>query len=410
MTERLAQLMHDEADALDIPHPRLDAIILDGRRERRRRRLIPALGAAAAAAVVVGGFLVVPGLGSDAGSGDGSVTVHERADGSFSAAKAGAAADAYSRGGAFAAGSKVYFGDSDKYAVQIDDPAVKAVYYTSAGVLVRHGHGYAMDDSSRDSYSLVGTDGSVTGLDLHLGDVSPSTDATQPYLAYARPGRGDADWDVVLLDLRDGSVAADVPVDGEFSWGGWDAPPVALEGDRVYLGLDDAMLAVDWRTGAATTTPLPTSTYPQINADRYLQTDNGISEDGMELNASVRVRDALSGETLLDLPDVGDRFASLSPDGEHVLVLPYMMTGEGGQIEHMSNAVLYTVGTGEQMDLPASPVGGYGWTPDGLVFSVTRDSATLCDPDDGCSTTPLDLGLTDGELGTLRLGGMVNES
>jgi len=34
----------------------------------------------------------------------------------------------------------------------------------------------------------------------------------------------------------------------------------------------------------------------------------------------------------------------------------------------------------------------------------------LCEADSGCSTTPLDLDTTNGELNTLRLGGMVNES
>lgn len=409
MTERLAQLLRDGADGLDIPHPRVDVILLDGRRERRRRLAAPVIGSVAAAAVV-GAVLVVPGLLSGNGSGGGSIAVHDRSAAIFSGATAEAARAAFARGGAFAAGSRVYFGNSDAYAVQIDDPAVKAVYYTSAGVLVRHGKGYAMDDASRDGYSLVATDGSVTGLDLHIGDVSPSTDATQPYFAYARPGQGDADWDVVLLDLRDGSVAATVPLDGDFSWGGWDAPPVALEGGLVYVALDDAMQAVDWRTGEVTTTPLPSSTYPDIDADRYLSIDNGVTADGTGLDASIRVQDA-SGETLLDLPNVGDRFASMSPDGEHLMVLPYLMIGDSGQIQRLTDVVVYTVDTGEKMDLPPSPVGGYGWTPDGLVFSVTGDSVTLCDADAGtCSTTPLDLGLTDGELDTLRLGGMVNES
>lgn len=408
MTERLSALMHDETAALHVPHPPIDAILLAGRRERRRGRVLPLIGAAAAS-VVVGAVLIVPSMGSDGESGDGSVAVHDLSGATFSDAKADAARRAYSRGGAFAVGSKVYFGDSDDYGVHIGDPAVRGLYYTSAGVLVRHGKDYAMDGSSRDSYSLVETDGSVTGLDLHIGDVSPSTDPTQPYFAYAR--RGDDGWDVVVLDLRSGKPAATVPVEGAFTWGGWDAPPVALSGDRVYVGLDDATVAIDWRTGEATTTALPSSRYPDINADRYLQIDNGVSEDGMELDVSVRVRDALSGETLLDLPNVGDRFASLSPDGAHVLVLPYMLIGDGGQIQRLSDAALYTVETGEKMDLPASPVGGYGWTPEGLIFSLAENAVTLCNIDDGgCSTTPLGLEITADDLGTIRLGGMVNES
>ncbi|PUA80880.1 hypothetical protein C7S10_10765 [Nocardioides currus] len=400
--------MREEADGLDVPLPRVEAIILEGRRERRRRRVLPALAGVAAAAVA--GALLVPHLVDDPAPSGESVTAHERADAAFSGAEAAAAADAYARGGAFAAGSRLYFGGSGEFGVPIDDPAVKSVYYTSAGVLVRHGTDYAMDDASRDGYSLVRTDGSITGLDLHLGDVSASTDPTQPLLAYARPGRGSGDWDVVVLDLESGEPVATVPVDGAFTWGGWDAPPVALEGDRVYLGLDDAMLAVDWHTGETTTTPLPTSTYPEINGDRYLSIDNGVSDDGTGLDASVRVRDALTGETLLDLPDVGDRFASLSPDGEQVLVLPYLPVGDDGQVQEVPGAVLYTVATGEETTIPASPLGGYGWTPDGLVFSVAGDSTTLCEAGSGCTTTPLDLDLSDGEVGTLRLGGMVNES
>ncbi|KRF36511.1 hypothetical protein ASG94_03410 [Nocardioides sp. Soil805] len=404
--------MRAEADLLDVPPPPLEEILGAGRAQRRRRRVLPVLGTAAAA-LLVGALVVVPGLRSGSSPDDGSVpddaavAVHERSGASFTSAQAAAAALAYSRGGAFAVGSTVYLGDTD-HRVEIGDPAVRGLYYTSAGVLVRHGKDYAMDGSSRDGYSLVGTDGSVTGLDLHMGDVSPSTDPGQPYLAYARPASGD--WEVVVLDLRSGEPAATVPVGGAFTWGGWDAPPVALVGDHVYVGLDDATVRVDWRSGEATTTPLPSSTYPAIEADRYLQIDYHSSADGSRMQSSVQVRDALSGETLLDLPDVGDRWASLSPDGEHVLVLPFMPVDGEGQIGRLGGAVLHSVDTGEEMPLPPSPVGGYGWTPDGLVFSVAGDSVTLCDPErSSCSTTPLPSGPST-EDGTLRLGGMVNES
>lgn len=409
MTERLAELMRAEADALDVPPPPATDILLAGRSERRRRYVVPALGAAAAAVVVVA-LAVGPGsrLGADPGSDDGSVAVHERAGASFSDAEADAARAALSRGGAFAVGSTVYLGDRD-YGVEIDDPAVRGLYYTSAGVLVRHGKDHAMDGSSRDTYSLIGTDGSITGLELHLGDVSPSTDPTQPYLAYAGPR--DDGWDVLVLDLRTGELAARVPVDGAFTWGGWEAPPVALSGDRVYVGLDEAMVAVDWRTGEVTTTSLPGSTYPDVNADRYLQIRRDVSTDGAESDVTVRVLDGVSGETLLDLPSVGDRWASLSPDGQQVIVMPYLTMTEDGQIQRLDGAVLHTVATGERMALPPSPTGGYGWTPDGRVLLVSGDDLTVCDPGAGsCSTSPLGLGLTVEDAGTVRLGGVVNES
>lgn len=137
-----------------------------------------------------------------------------------------------------------------------------------------------------------------------------------------------------------------VPVVGAFTWGGWDAPPVALSGHRVYVGLDEATVAVDWRTGEASSTDLPGSRYPDINADRSLQIEN----------ASVQVLDATTGEVLLDLPRVGDRFASLSPDGKYVLVLPYLPIGEDGQVGALDKAVLFNVDTGRSVDLPRSPL------------------------------------------------------
>lgn len=392
--------MRAEADTLDIPHPPTATIVSEGRRARRRRFTVPALAAAAAIAAV-SALTVVPGMNSD--PGDATVSMRERKAASFTKAQAAAAEEAYTQSGAFAAGSKVYFGSYQK-GVEVQDPAVRGLYYTSAGVLVRHGKDYAMDGSSRDGYSLVGTDGSVTGLDLALGDVSPSTDPTQPYLAYAR--KGEVDWQVVILDLRTGEPAAMVPVEGSFTWGGWDAPPVALSGDRVYVGLDDETLAVDWRTGVSTTTDLPASRFPDINSDRYLRIENDTS--GGTLNATVQVLDAVTGEVLLSLPEVGDRFASLSPDGKHVLVLPYLPMNEDGQVGPLSNAILYNVGNGDGVDLPASPQGGYGWTPDGSIISVDTDGLTLCAFETECATTPLNPDAASS--GTIRLGGMVNES
>ena len=408
MAELLSDLLRAEADTLDVPPAPVHEIVTAGRGMRRRRRWSGTLVmAAAAASVVVGGLVLSPGLRDDLPP-DPSVALHERVDATFSASETAAAQEALRSDGAYAVGSRVYLGD-EAYGVEVGDPAVRGLYYTSAGVLVRHGKDYAMDGSSRDSYSLVGTDGSLTGLDLRIGDVSPSTDPTQPYFAYARRG-SESDWEVVLLDLRDGTPAAIVPLDGDFTWGGWAAPPVALSGERVYVGLDDATVAVEWHTGEVTRTPLPASSYPDVNADRYLQVDNGVSDDGMELAARVQVRDALTGDTLFDV-DAGDRWASLSPDGRYVLILPYLLVGDRGQVQRTEGAKLHDITTGATMALPASEVGGYGWTPEGRLFSVTRHDVTMCDPQArACETRPLGADITDEDLATIRLGGVVNES
>lgn len=399
MVERLTQLLRTEADTLDIPQPPIATIVSEGRRAQRRRLAVPALAAAAVA--VVGALTILPSINAD--PGDPTVSVHDRRAASFTDPQAAAADRAYTQSGAFAAGANVYFGDYRK-GVNVQDPAVRGLYYTSVGVLVRQGKDYTMDDSNQDEYSLVGTDGSVIGLDLSLGDVSPSTDPTQPYMAYAR--KGAVDWEVIIFDLRSGETAAIVPVEGSFTWGGWDAPPVALSGDRVYVGLDDATLSVNWRTGVATTTSLPASRYPDVNADRYRNVDNDTS--GGALSATVQVLDATTGDVVFVLPDVGDRFASLSPDGKRVLVLPYLPVDGDGQVGPVDNAVLYNIDNGESMDLPDSPEGGYGWTPDGSVISVDSDGLTRCVIETACTTTPLNPDAANN--GVIRLGGMVNES
>lgn len=52
---------------------------------------------------------------------------------------------------------------------------------------------------------------------------------------------------------------------------------------------------------------------------------------------------------------------------------------------------------------------GYGWTPDGSIISVDSDGLIiLCAFEGGCATTPINLAAING--GTIRLGGMVNES
>ena len=83
-------------------------------------------------------------------------------------------------------------------------------------------------------FSLVRNDGSVQPLDVTFEEVVPSTDPTQPYLAYAQVTDGTVE--VVVLDVTSETEVARVTVPGNLSWGGWRAPPVALDGDHVYVG------------------------------------------------------------------------------------------------------------------------------------------------------------------------------
>ena len=57
--------------------------------------------------------------------------------------------------------------------------------------------------------------------------------------------------------------------DGEFTWAGWEAPPISLDGDHVYAGMDEATLDINWRDGSVTTARgLPGGTAPDVRNGR----------------------------------------------------------------------------------------------------------------------------------------------
>ena len=117
-------------------------------------------------------------------------------------------------GPVFSIGTTVYL-DGGAQQVQIDDDAIKSLYYTSAGVLVRHGDNNWSDGGGPQRFSLVRPDGTVDPIDVVTEETVHSTDPTQPYLAYAE--ETDAGIDVVLRDLRDDTEAARVSIPGPFS-------------------------------------------------------------------------------------------------------------------------------------------------------------------------------------------------
>ncbi|MBE7325080.1 hypothetical protein IEQ44_10455 [Nocardioides sp. Y6] len=398
-------LLTRAADEVDVPVPDTSAILRAGRRQHRRntlRRVTPAVGLVAASAVAAA--VLIPQSPDELGAPEG-VRVTEVAPAAFSAAETREVTRAYVETGAFAIGTTVYLGARDTHPVELDVPAIRGLHLTSAGVLVRHGKDLSMDVAS--SYSLVGTDGSVRAVDLAPGDVAVGTDAGQPYFSYARKaGQG---WEVVVHDLRSGELTATVTVSGDFTWGGWDAPPVSLSGDVVWVGLDEETAAFDWRTGERVESALPGSLYPAVKGGRQVfeTTNKRYETTGFE------VKDARTGDVVLDVPVTAKRstLGLLSPDGEALMMGPYLMHTEDDQIRDTRGMRVIDVASGRSTDLPASPVGGYGWTPDGHVFSVDGQQAVVCDPLAGeCTTTELSLGVSPGDLGTLRLGGLVTDS
>ena len=378
MTERLTTLLHREADGLDVPQPDAARILGDGRRARRRQALTQgAVGVVAAVLVLVAG-----GVAWQVAGGAGG---RHRSD-------LPAASNAQLEGWAVASGSTVQLGSGRTVEV---GGKVKSLYYTSAGVLVRYGKG-AETDAPDSTYALIDREGEVSDFRLDLGDRVPGTSPTQPYLVYADAADDRAHWNIVVRDVRSGEVVRTVPVSGAFTWGGWVAPPVSLDGDHVYVGLDTAMLDVSVTTGAISTSALPPSMMPTVDGGRTVV---------WSPRGAPRVLDARTGATLLQVKG-GEQVVSLSPDGRFAFQHSYRTCDEHNRCSFDDpKATVHDLATGRSIVVDVSTA-GYGWTPEGDLLRVTDDAVDVCDPTDGsCRSTPVEVG---GE--NLRLGGASYES
>lgn len=379
MTERLTTLLNDEADHLDIPTPDTAAILGRGRGLRRRHRVTVAASSAAVVVLLAGGVAALVGPGSLTGN-----------DAALDPAALDPAAPAL-QGWAVGQGSTVMLGSGETVEVE---GTVKSVYYTSAGVLVRTGQD-ASTDASDSAYSLVTDDGKVTDFTLDLGDRVPGTDPTLPYLAYADE-TGDG-WEVVLRDVRTGEVAAEIPFEGDFTWGGWLAPPVSLSGDHVYVGMDDATLDVEWRTGEVSESDvMPGSRMPVVSGGRTQLGDYGERH---------RVVDAQTGAEVLTTPASED-WMTLSPDGRYAVERSSALCDEDGDcVLDRPSVEVYDLAAGTHRSIPV-PGGGIGWTPTGDLLVVDGDTVQVCDASTGsCAETPLDI-----DTAHLRLGGSIYEA
>lgn len=373
MTERLSALLHAEADVLEVPAPDTAIIVGSGRRlVRHRRRLRSAVGGSLLAGVLVAAGVAIADL-RDTGRGSDLAP----------------ASAAQLDGWAVASGSTVLLGNGRTVEVP---GSVKSVYYTSAGVLVRSGAD-SSTDAPDSTYALVDDSGGVTDFSLELGDRVPGTDPGEPYLAYADATDRPDEWNVVVRDVRTGEVETTVPVSGEFTWGGWVAPPVSLSGSHVYVGMDDATLDVDLAGGTVTESAiLPASTMPSVTGGREVVEERR--------QRGVSVVDVTTGEALLRL-EGPDRFVTLAPGGRHAISVGWRTcTGDGRCSFDEPVAEVFDLAAGTSIEIDVSEA-SYGWTPRGDLLRVDGDSVDVCDPGTHeCFSTPVEV---DGRH--LRLGG-----
>lgn len=344
MTERLAVLLHEGADSIDVP-PMPGRLVPHARAARRRHRITTTVATVAAVAVVtVGAGFAVSRIGDEPRAVEpaGPSTGH---------------------GAVFTLGTTVYWDGGTKHA-QIDDQAIKSSYYTSAGLLIRHGNNNYSDGGGPQRFSLVTEDGTVKPVSVVTEEVVPGIDPSQPYLAYTEVVDGVVN--VVVHDVSTDEEVARVPVPDAKEWGGWSGPPVALDGDTVYVGTDDVMRTVDWRTGEIGTNDVVQPGYPDISGGRAVEMGD----------KQARVIDVASGETLFSVERSDFGYLQLSPDGR------FAVTDTGDQ----KSVVVYDVDTGTQVTIDGQAF-DFSWTPDGDLFKVVKRHVVTCDTGTGECTT-----------------------
>jgi hypothetical protein len=354
MTDRLSQLLHDEATHLVAPVPDTAAVLTEGRRLRRRQRVTAGLAAAGVAALVAAtvGVVVLAGDG-------GSRTVDP------------ATSDDHL---AWALDSDVHV---DGHTAEVPD-TVHSLHYTSVGVLVRSNpNDGASDGSGPESLTLVRWDGSTVDLGTVPEGVGPATDPDEDVYALAEP-RGDG-FVAVVREAETGDVVRRVPLP-DLPPSYWEVPPLGLDGATLYVGYRNQTVALDLATGDGGPVEGLVGGIPAVAGGHAVG-----QQDGRAV-----VLDTDSGTSLLTVP--GDAWPMLSPDGRFLLA--------GNQVLEVS--------TGSAQDLPSTGT-EWGWTSGGDLFAVAGDHVTTCDATTAeCTDAPVSPPLPQDAFA--RLGGRTYES
>jgi hypothetical protein len=371
MTEQLKELLHVEATRLEVPTLHTDEILHRGRSLRRRRRAVA--GVAVLAARVVGGAGVASVVSRAPGTQD---TVPFSPSG-------------FDDLGALAVDSQLYVAGEH---VPLRG-AVKSFLSTADGVVVRSGTSPWTDDPDVDHYTLVSSDGGRTQVDLTTNDRVVATEPDSRHLAYAA-ANGDR-WDVVVMDLQTGNELSRTTVDGTFTWGGWEAPPVALDGDRVWAHFDGGWTEVDWRTGSTREVPGTQRVYEVANGHYAVQGADG----------TWTIRSVETGEQLARVRLPKGWYGTFSPDGSK---MKFYDQDDGMPGAERTLPFVYDVATGERTTIDGY-AWDYGWTPGGDLLTIDDGDVKTCALPGG-QCVPTGLSVEVGQDSTVKLGGNSYES
>ena len=382
MTERLSQLMHDEASRLSPPLPDPASILAEGRRLRRRSHVTSGLTAAAVLALIAGVGGIVA-LNTGGGDPDGKAEVTTTSDAPVT----------------YGVGSAVVVDDA---VAQVPD-TVHSFHYTSLGVLVRSNpHDGASDGSGPESLTLVKDDGSAVDLGTIPEGVGPATDPAEDVYVLAEAS-GDG-FVAVVRDAGTGETLDEVELP-DLPKSYWDVPPLALDGDTLYVGYKKETAAVDLATGEFAIVEAMSGGIPEVNDSRYAMSSEG-TISVMDVGADLGPEDGPGPTILLSVETEGYAWGTLSPDGRFLRVVSEGGM-DGGEWVEPESIQVYDIASGglQEFDNPY----GWGWTADGELFRVDGDTVTTCDAATGeCAESPAAVKATKGA--DVRLGGQLYES
>jgi hypothetical protein len=354
MPDRLTALLQEQADNVPVPiAPAGDVIALGRSRRRRRRAACIAVGLSTLVTAVAIAAVAVPTGNSD--------NVLEPAD-----------VIGLNEWGAVAVGRDVYVGDAH---VRWDED-ITAMYYTSEGVVVR----------SNGEYSMIRADGETSAISIDIPDRIPGFEPDSTRFAYALES-GSA-LEIVVHDAATDKELARVAVPKSATWGGWEAPSVAIDGGVVWMHLDSGWVEADWHTGKYRQVPGTRRTHELANGRYAVQSGDTWSIRDMADSSVVGTVDLRRGW-----------YAFFSPDGRFLRSFPNMTVPEKWSPEIHDPAA----GTKVVLDDPGDD---FGWTPEGDLLVVGEDQLRVCSATSGkCRTRAFDRG-----HGDLRIGGNPYES
>jgi hypothetical protein len=170
---------------------------------------------------------------------------------------------------------------------------------------------------------------------------------------------------------------------------GWDAPPVSIDGDVVWVRTNPGWTRVNWRTGEVRAVPDTQDTFELQNGRYAVQRGNVWEIRSM-------ADESLVGEVRM----LQGWYAFFSPDGRYMRSFPNNVTN----FDERPDSYVHDLSGGTRFNHADA---GYdiGWTPDGHLLVLDGQTVRSCEPmSDACSVRAFD------GSGSVKLGGAPYES